>query len=101
MSEVGLNNSELMDTIRCYPAIYDKGSVDFRDKNKKANAWKAVSEKCSCEVASAQTRYRTIRTKLGKYLAKLKLPSGSGHQGGVLKPEFESLRWLVSHIKSK
>jgi hypothetical protein len=59
-----------------------------------------VAEEMAIDVAKANTRYSTIRTKFSKYLLKLKLRSGSGATA-VLEPQFEHLRWLVCHIDQR
>jgi len=48
----------------------------------------------------AKTRYNTIRTRLTKYLGKLKSHHGSV-AAGTAKPSFESLRWLYPHIEHR
>lgn len=95
-----LNNTELMDAVRKYPAIYDKAAPEYKDRNKKSNAWKNVADSLNVEISLCQTRYRTIRTKFGKYLTSLKPPSGSG-QTIKLKKEYEELKWLLTHIKAR
>ena len=95
-----INNDELMETIRKYPAIYEKSTNDYHDNRKKKNAWNAVEKLLGTEPGAAQKRYSTIRTRFSKYLKDLKLPSGSGNEI-VLKPQFEGLRWLISHIRPR
>jgi len=33
----------LIDLIQHYPLLFDKGTKDFKDLNKKANAWSAIA----------------------------------------------------------
>ena len=41
----GVNTEELLsETVRTYPILYDKTLKEFKDKNAKQNAWKAVAE---------------------------------------------------------
>ena len=45
-------------------------------------------------------RYKSLRTKVSRYLKTVKA-SGSGTADFVVKPQFESLRWMFSLIKSR
>ena len=84
--------------MRQYRCLYDKGCPEFKDKNKKENAWTAIANELHITVKKAEDRYKNVRTVFGRYLKGLKPPSGSGRDSIVIKPEFEHLRWLITHI---
>ena len=48
-----------------------------------------------------QQRYFNIRTTFGRYLGKLKAPSESERDEISLKPQWEHLRWLITHIEHR
>ena len=62
------SDETFMDIIREYPTIYDRGSRDFKDKNKKSNCWKAVAERLDEPVDIVKRRYEGIRIQFSKYL---------------------------------
>ena len=95
-------NRMLMDTIRNYRAIYDKSCHEYKDQRVKKNAWQAVANTLKIDVASAQQRYNNIRTNFSTYIKSLKGKSGSGRDDLVnIRPDYEYLRWLCSHIKHR
>ena len=102
-SEVTPNgNRMLMETIRNYRAIYDKGCHEYKDQRVKKNAWQAVANTLKIDVASAQQRYNNIRTNFSKYIKSLKGKSGSGRDDLVnIRPNYKYLRWLCSHTKHR
>ena len=90
-----------METIRKYPAIYNKECQDFRNKLMKENCWQQVAAKLNFnkeDVPSIKTRYQSLRTKFSKYILGLKAASGSGADDVTIKASFESMRWLLNHI---
>ncbi|KAF6041046.1 hypothetical protein EB796_000634 [Bugula neritina] len=89
-----------MEQIRQYPELYDKSNTLFKDKDAKYQAWKNIATALSTTEDFAKTRYNTIRTRLTKYLGKLKSHHGSV-AAGTAKPSFESLRWLYPHIEHR
>ena len=50
------SDEKFMDVVREYPAIYQRSSVDFRDKNKKANSWSWVTSATDMDVSKAMAR---------------------------------------------
>ena len=97
-----IDNEELMEEVRKHPSIYDKSSREYRDGRIRSNAWKEIELALGVSIpGSALKRYSTIRTRFSKYLRDLQLPSGSGTASIILKPEYESLRWLITHITHK
>ena len=44
MGNSNISDEEVMAIVRNYPAIYKRSSVDFCNKNKKANSWRANTE---------------------------------------------------------
>lgn len=94
-------SEEFMNTVREYRCLYDKGCTDFKDLRKKENAWIKVGEKFNLSSLEASKKYKNIRTTFTRYLASTKPPSGSGREDIILKPEYEHLRWLITHISHR
>ena len=95
-----------MALVREYRCIYDKACKDYKDITCKSNAWKEIAAKCALageqkDPKALQQRYSNIRTTFGRYLGKLKAPSGSGRDEISLKPQWEHLRWLITHIEHR
>ena len=91
-----------METIRQYPAIYDKSSKDIKDKRIKANCWKIVADILNMRAEDAERRYKTIRTALTRYLANREGRLGFGLDDvGPMDPKNENLHWLITFIRSR
>ena len=95
------SNKQLMNTIRKYPAIYDKSCPEYKNQRVKSNAWLAVSKSLGMDVSLVQKRYNTIRSNFSKYLKDLKGKSGCGRGDIEIRPDLEYLRWLITHIKHR
>ena len=53
MSQIeSLTDEKFMDVIREYPAIYERSSPAFRDKNKRSNSWRHVAEATNMDIQS-------------------------------------------------
>ena len=95
------SNKQLMNTIRKYPAIYDKSCSDYKNQRVKSNAWLAVSKSLGMDVLLVQKQYNTIRSNFSRYLKDLKGKSGCGRGDIEIRPDLEYLRWLITHIKHR
>ena len=96
------DTTELMETIRQYRCLYDRGCSDFKNKAMKNNAWKEIAEKLGMQPVDAEKKYNNTRTTFGRYIKSLTAPSGSGRDSiPPIKPEYEHLRWLITHIKPR
>lgn len=96
-----MSSDDFMSKVREYRCLYDKATKDFKDVRKKENAWREVSECFSMTPSEAEKKYKNIRTVFGRYLTKLKPPSGSGRDAIQLSPEYEHLRWLITYISRR
>ena len=66
MGDSNISDEEFKDIVRNYPAVYKRSSVDFRDKNKKANSWRAIAESSKMDVSKAMARYNSIRIQFSR-----------------------------------
>ena len=64
------DDAVFMNILRELPTIYNRASKDFKDRNKKANSWKAVAEYISESIGVVKRRYESIRTSFSRYLQK-------------------------------
>ena len=92
---------EFIEIIRKFPTIYNRSLKSFKDRNKKPNCWKAISEKVGQPVDKVKRRYESIRTQFGKNLKSRKGKSGSGSGDVPIDPKYEHLRWLKNFIVSR
>ena len=44
-----LEDEELAENVRRYPCLYNKSSIDYRDKRVRKNAWRNVEETMGME----------------------------------------------------
>ena len=96
------NDIDFMELIREFPTIYNKRTKDFHDKRKRENCWKKISELLNTTTQEVGRRYKTIRTSFTRYLSKQRGKSGCGlSDTGSIDPQYEQLRWLLTHIKSR
>ena len=89
-----------MNYIREYPVVYDSALKEFLNRNKKKNAWRSIAKRFKATPELATNRYNTIRTRVGRYLRRVR-PSGSGTGDFTVQPEYEGLKWLFPFIKSR
>ena len=104
-----------MDIVKEFPCIYNRGSVQFKDRNVKMNAWRRIGklvmandnvemaneETLQLHITASKQRYENIRTLLSRYLKKIKPPSGSGSDQVIIDQRYEHLRWLITFIRTR
>ena len=90
-----------MNAVREYRVLYDKGVKGFKDKRQKDNAWKEIADITKMTVKECEQKYSSQRTMFGRYIKTLQVPSGSGRESLDIKPEWEHLRWLITHINHR
>ena len=72
---------DFMCEVQRYPVVYNKFSNDFKDRQKKENAWKAIASVFGTTTVELIRRYKSIRSSYGRYLKRAKKgPSGSGRK---------------------
>eukprot|EP00794_Sanderia_malayensis_P013138 gene13138-14491_t len=97
------DNETLMNCVLKYAAVYDKSCRDYKIPLEKKNAWRQIGLELKLDWTEAQKRYNSIRTNFSKYIKRQRsIRSGSGI-GDVpeIKPEYEHLRWLLTHIQHR
>ena len=96
------STEEFMEEIHKYECLYNRYCKEYKDKFKKLNAWKAVSDKFGLEPSTAEAKFKNVRTAYGRWLKKRKnTPSGSGRDAIQMPVEFANLDWLQTHIESR
>ncbi|XP_033120761.1 uncharacterized protein LOC117119885 [Anneissia japonica] len=94
---ISIEEADFMEVVKNYPCLYDKSCREFKNRDTKRAAWKAVGRELGHEHPEAL--YKTIRDRFTRYLRGLKVPSGSGSV--PLSAPYESLRWLTGFIKHR
>ena len=56
----------IMGIIQEYPAIYNRSSGNFKDRDKKSRAWAEVAKRANEELSTAMSIYQSTRTAFGK-----------------------------------
>ncbi|XP_068732649.1 uncharacterized protein [Montipora capricornis] len=93
------------EVVRNYRVLYDKECKDFKDKNKKLQAWEKVANEMGMTKDDAQTYFRNMRNKYSrekKKLGKAKV-SGAGQDDVTevkkdLSGMYPYLQWLEPYI---
>ena len=57
-----------MEEIHKYVCLYNRYCKEYKDKYKKLNVWKVVSEKYGLEPSTAEARFKNVRTAHGRWL---------------------------------
>ncbi|KAK4885799.1 hypothetical protein RN001_002070 [Aquatica leii] len=68
----------IVDLLPSYSIIWDRTRKDFRDNNKKENAFKALAREINVTVETVMSRYKAIREKYRKEKQKMDTLSKSG-----------------------
>lgn len=87
-----MTNEVFMEIVRQFPILYDRFSIDFKDKHKKNNAWAKVAETTGFPVEECIKKYKNIRTNYVRNCKKRK-PPGSGRTSDE-SDHSHSFRWL-------
>lgn len=95
------SSEDLTSLVRQYRCLYDKSFKYYKNKRMKINAWNEISAKMDISADECRRRYYNIRTAFGRYLKSRIPPSGSERDSIEVKPEYQSLRWLISHIEHR
>lgn len=64
MTEREIDTELLIEEVRRHPELWDVGSEDYKNKNKKTAAWIEV---CSTLIPDFETKEEAIKNALGKY----------------------------------
>ena len=90
-----------MNEIQKYPCLYDTGSKAFKKtRTVKENAWRNVAKRFRAKVEWCERRYKTIRTRVGRYLKGVR-PSGSGTDDFTIDKQYDGMKWLFQFIKQR
>ena len=89
-----------MEEVQKYECPNNKYSKDFKDCNKKSNAWNAVvSQFHDLSQSEAVNKLKNIRSAYTRFLKRKKsTPSGSGRDAFPTSKEFQNLEWLSTFI---
>ena len=95
-----IEEEAFMDKVREFPAIYDTSQAIYKNRTIKKNAWQEIAREFSTSVESVQLKYKTIRTRIGRYLRTVR-PSGSGTADFTTDATYEPFKWLFGYIKHR
>ena len=87
--------------VQKYDCLYNNYSKEFKDRNKKDNAWKEVASRFEdLSPSEATERLKNIRSFHTRFLKeKKKTLSGSGRD--AVPKQFENLEWLSIYIEHR
>ena len=96
-----MTDEEFMEIVHEYRAVWDRGCRDFKEKDKKKNAWEEIGTRSGLGAVTAEKKYSLIRSTFGRYLASVKPASGAGRDSVNIETKWEHLRWLMPFIKHR
>ncbi|XP_037815117.1 uncharacterized protein LOC119605862 [Lucilia sericata] len=88
----------LIEAIRKRPFIFDKQSLMYRNKLAREKAWKSVSQVVGVSVKQCMARWRSLRDRYVREIAKAKDPDSVG------RPTWrymKQLSFIEQHVKPK
>ncbi|KAK3926259.1 Transcription factor Adf-1 [Frankliniella fusca] len=87
----------LVDMVRARENLFDKGRVDYKDEQAKAQAWDGIAVAFGMRVEECQTRWVRLRERFGRELRLHK----RGVPPGKEWPLFSRMRWLERFIQPR
>lgn len=94
----------LIDLYRSHPVLWDNKLSDYKNKLKKAEAWRTIAVAMEIERAEVERKIRILTTQFRREVKKMKkewMPAGDGTED-VYKASwfaFESLSFLIDKMK--
>lgn len=92
----------LIDLYRSHPVLWDNKHSDYKNKPKKADAWRTIAVAMEIERAEVERKIRTLTAQFRREVRKMKeWMSGDGAED-VYKSSwfaFERLSFLIDKIK--
>ena len=96
-----ISDKDFADEVRRYPCLWDSSKKQFKNsRTTKVIAWQEIATTFKTDSESAQLRYKTLRTRISRYLKVVK-PSGSGTNDFAVEPEYKNFRWMFLLIKAR
>ena len=88
-----------MEELQRYEFLNNKFSKDYKNKQVRDNCWLAMGKKFNMTAEEAEKKYKSIRSRYGRWLRKVKkIPSGSGRDAVPFAGDYANLGWLEQHI---
>ncbi|XP_034239057.1 uncharacterized protein LOC117643980 [Thrips palmi] len=87
----------LVDMVRARSNLFDKGRVDYKDEQTKAQSWEAIATTFGMRVEECQTRWVRLRERFGRELRLHKRGAPPGKEW----PLFPRMRWLERFIQPR
>lgn len=93
---------DFMESVRTYRVVWDRACADFKIRERKDNAWKAIGTEFSIPAAVAEKHYEYLRSEFGRYLKTHTPPSGHGRDSiDLAGSKYENWRWLMPFISHR
>lgn len=87
----------LVDMVRARSNLFDKGRVDYKDEQTKAQSWDSIATTFGMRVEECQTRWVRLRERFGRELRLHKRGAPPGKEW----PLFSRMRWLERFIQPR
>ncbi|XP_064479298.1 uncharacterized protein LOC135392518 [Ornithodoros turicata] len=98
MADFAVSDEDFVETVRCYPFLYDRTHSQYKNVYKKDETWKTVGSICGITGDEALKRWRTIRDRFQRLHKKYEAQHRSGAPGNIRKPTwplFDTMRSVL------
>ncbi|TMW46002.1 hypothetical protein DOY81_008919 [Sarcophaga bullata] len=93
---------KLIEAVKNQEILYNKRSLLYRNKNKRASAWNAISMELNLPEDVCKTRWRYLRDKYVKKISQSHHASGNGAEIMESQWQYQSqMKFLREHIRSR
>lgn len=96
-AELPYSDELLVGLVHARENLYDKGRVDYKDEQAKAEAWEAIGRTFGMRAEECQTRWVRLRERFGRELRLHK----RGVPPGKEWPLFSRMHWLERFIQPR
>ncbi|XP_034238579.1 transcription factor Adf-1-like [Thrips palmi] len=93
-------SKKLINLIKDQPFLYDKTLEEFKDEERKSEAWNVIAQSLNMTAEDVQVRWARLRVDFGRHRRKMKEAEARGNHSRSW-PLYGPLMWLAPHIKMR
>lgn len=91
----------LIDRYQCYPLLWDPTDPEYKNRVKKLDAWKDISDALHVDRADATKKIDILTSQLRREARKMKCKSGQGPQEDTYTSKWFAFKSLSSFLLDK
>lgn len=93
-------SKKLIKLIKEQPFLYNKTLEEFKDEERKSQAWNVIGQSLNMSAEDAQIRWARLRVDFGRHRRKMKEAESRGIRTKSW-PLYGLLTWLAPHVKMR